>query len=130
MSQSRHRAVFGAFAFFVAVATLDVSFARAQLGGGQIESTACAAGTLVACGTRDIMQCETRLSLDANIFNRTGGIQYSYTVCQKAGQMQLFKDKRQFTGGGGGAPRSCRRSREGDDNGDVGLEDESDCDEG
>ena len=129
MTQSKQRAVFGAFAFFVAVAALDVSFARAQVGGAQIESTACAAGTLVACGTRDIMQCETRLSLDANIFNRTGGIEYSYTVCQKAGQMQLFKDKRASTGGGS-APRQCRRNREDDGGGDVGLEDESDCDEG
>ncbi len=128
MTQSKQRAVFGAFAFFVAVAALDVSFARAQVGGAQIESTACAAGTLVACGTKDIMQCETRLSLDANIFNRTGGIQYSYTVCQKAGEMQLFKDKRPYTGGS--APRSCRRYRENDGGGDIGLEDESDCDEG
>ena len=128
MTPSKQRAVFGAFAFFVAVAAIDVSFARAQVGGAQIESTACAAGTLVACGTRDIMQCETRLSLDANIFNRSGGIEYSVTVCQKAGQMQLFKDKRPSTGGG--APRSCRRYQGSMEDGDVGLEGESDCDEG
>lgn len=126
MSQSKHRAVFGAFAFFVAVAAIDVSFARAQALGGGIISTACAVGTVEPCGYRDIMQCETRLSMDANIFNRSGGIQYSVTVCQKAGQMTLYKDLRtQSTGGNAGR---CLRGSEED--GDIALDASSDCGEG
>ena len=116
---SKQRAPLAVLALLVAVATTDVSIARAAVfsSDGKV-STPCAAGTLTDCGYKDIMHCETVLVINANIFNRSGGFQYQQRNCVKAGEMRLYKD---LHGSSGGSRCTARGS---DDGEEVPFEDE------
>ena len=84
------RAAFGMFALLFTVATVDVARARAQT--TTVTSTACAMGTLTACGSQPITTCETTVQFDLNIFLRTGGLKYTETNCA-TGYKTLYKDR-------------------------------------
>jgi hypothetical protein len=94
------RAAFGVFALLFTVATVDVARARAQT--TTVTSTACAMGTLTACGSQPITTCELTVQFDLNVFLRTGGLKYTETNCS-TGYKMLYKDRTtspgQTTGG-------------------------------
>ena len=71
MTMTIPRAAFGVFALLFTVATVDVARARAQT--TTVTSTACAMGTLTACGSQPITTCETSVTFDLNVFLQTGG---------------------------------------------------------
>jgi len=93
MTNTSPRTLFGAIAFLAAVAAVDATTARAaSFAGDDLIQTVCGVGANTDCGYKDIMTCETTLSLDANIFNRSGGFQYTSTTCKKSGELRQFKD--------------------------------------
>lgn len=84
------RAAFGVFALLFTVATVDVSRARAQT--TTVTSTACAMGTLTACGSQPITSCETSLQFNLNVFMQSGGFVFTQTNCS-TGYKTLYKDR-------------------------------------
>jgi hypothetical protein len=90
MMMTSPRAAFGVFALLFTVATVDVARARAQT--TTVMSTACAMGTLTACGSQPITTCETSLTFDLNVFLQTGGFKFTQTNCT-TGYKMLYKDR-------------------------------------
>ncbi len=89
---SKQRFPFFVFGLIVAVATTDVSIARADVGGDDdVISTICGAGTLKQCGQKDIITCEYTFNSNANLFGRSGGLGYSER-CFRTGSVMLYKD--------------------------------------
>ena len=91
MTMTIPRAAFGVFALLFTVATVDVARARAQT--TTVTSTACAIGTLTACGSQPITTCETSVTFDLNVFLQTGGFKVTQTNCT-AGYKTLYKDRK------------------------------------
>ena len=91
MTMTIPRAAFGVFALLFTVATVDVARARAQT--TTVTSTACAMGTLTACGSQPITTCETSVTFDLNVFLQTGGFKVTQTNCT-AGYKTLYKDRK------------------------------------
>lgn len=89
------RAALGALALLLAVATLNVSGARAQ--DATITPTACGVGSNTACGTAPIQTCETSFHLNLNFLTRGGGLTYSTTKCTDSGYRTLYKDHKRTT---------------------------------
>lgn len=98
---SKQRFPLFVFGLILAVAITDVSVARADEGSGDIVSTACRVGTVTDCGFENLTKCETVLIVNANIFNRSGGFQYTQTHCIIVGTFRVFKDRYVRTGGSG-----------------------------
>ena len=89
---SKQRFPLFVFGLIVAVATTDVSIARADVGGdSDVISTICGPGTLEPCGRRDITTCEQTFNINANLFGRSGGLGYSER-CYASGYVTLYKD--------------------------------------
>ena len=99
------RAAFGVFALLFTVATVDVARARAQ--STTVTSTACAMGTLTACGSQPITTCETTIQFDLNVFLQSGGFKFTLTNCS-TGYKTLYKDRTAPTGPTTGGPyKTC-----------------------
>ena len=99
------RAAFGVFALLFTVATVDVARARAQ--STTVTSTACAMGTLTACGSQPITTCETTIQFDLNVFLQSGGFKFTQTNCS-TGYKTLYKDRTAPTGSTTGCPyKTC-----------------------
>ena len=99
------RAAFGVFALLFTVATVDVSRARAQT--TTVTSTACAMGTLTACGSQPITTCQTTIQFDLNVFLQSGGFKFTQTNCS-TGYKTLYKDRTAPTGSTTGGPyKTC-----------------------
>jgi len=99
------RAAFGVFALLFTVATVDVARARAQT--TTVTSTACAMGTLTACGSQPITTCETTIQFDLNVFLQSGGFKFTQTNCS-TGYKTLYKDRTAPTGATTGGPyKTC-----------------------
>ena len=100
------RAAFGVFALLFTAATVDVSRALAQ--SSTVTPTACAMGTLTACGSQPITTCETTIHFDLNVFLRSGGFKFTQTNCS-TGYKTLYKDRTAPTSGSttGGAYKTC-----------------------
>ena len=90
MMMTISRAAFGVFALLFTVATVDVSRALAQT--TTVTSTACAMGTLKACGSEPVTTCETKLQFNLNVFMQSGGFTFTQTNCV-AGYKTLYKDR-------------------------------------
>ncbi len=90
------RAAFGVFALLFTVATVDVSRAMAQT--TTVTSTACAMGTVTACGSQPITTCETSLQFNLNVFMQSGGFTFTQTNCV-TGYKTLYKDLKLTTTG-------------------------------
>ena len=90
------RAAFGVFALLFTVATVDVALARAQ--ATTVTSTACAMGTLTACGSQPITTCQTTIQFDLNVFLQSGGFKFTQTNCS-TGYKTLYKDRTSPTSG-------------------------------
>jgi hypothetical protein len=89
------RAALGALALLLAVATINVSGARAQ--DATITPTVCGVGSHTACGTSPIQSCETSFHLNLNLLARGGGLTYSTTKCTESGYRTLYKDIKRTT---------------------------------
>jgi len=99
------RAAFGVFALLFTVATVDVARARAQT--TTVTSTACAMGTLTACGSQPITTCETTIQFDLNVFLQSGGFKFTQTNCS-TGYKTLYKDRTAPSGATTGGPyKTC-----------------------
>ncbi len=100
------RAALGALALLLAVATLNVSGARAQ--DATITPTACGVGSNTVCGAAPIQTCETSFHLNLHFLTRGGGLTYSTTKCTNSGYRTLYKDhKRTTIRRPGGAVPTC-----------------------
>ena len=90
------RAAFGVFALLFTVATVDVSRAMAQT--TTLSPTACAMGTVTACGIQPITTCETSVTFNLNVLIQSGGFTFTQTKCT-TGYKTLYKDIRSTTSG-------------------------------
>ncbi len=107
MTNALQRTLFGAIAVLFATATFEVAsaIAQTQVNTGDVTSTTCGPGTLVECGSENIVACEFKFDFQFNPLTRGGGISFGSNECRNVGTRRLFKDdRRQNSCTGLGAP--------------------------
>jgi hypothetical protein len=95
MSSKLNRVAAGVFAALTALALVDVSTSLAQvtpIGGGDVVSTTCGAGTLERCAEQRVDQCSWDIDFKFSVAERSFSFHIKKDDCKPVGTVPIYKD--------------------------------------